>query len=136
MASSRISNAGIADKRTGDGDALSLAAGKPRTPFADHRVHALRQGGDEFPRPGPAQRALDARERDLVVSKRDVGHDRVVEQERLLRHISDHAAPGSDIDVLHGQVIDPYLAVLGAMEPDYQIGDCRLAGARAPRRRR
>ena len=44
----------VANQRPGDGDALSLSAGKPRPSLANHRIDALRQCGDEIPRLGAA----------------------------------------------------------------------------------
>ena len=130
VASSRINRAGSRISARGDGDALSLAAGKPRATLADHRVHALRELGDEAPGFGAAKGALDLRGSDSRVSQRDVRRNRVVEQKGLLRYVSDHSAPCRDIDIAHGHVVDPDIPEFGPKQSDNEVGNGRLSSPR------
>ena len=82
-------------ERARDRDALPLATRQTRAALADARVHSVRQLLDELVQLRQRARAREP----LLVDERigdtkgDVAAERVVEQVRILRHVSDQPLP-------------------------------------------
>ena len=91
VASSSSRMRGIGEQRARQRDALALTARQREALLADDRVVAVREPQDELVRLGRARRGLDLRRRRVGPAERDVGADRVGEQERVLEHDADAA---------------------------------------------
>src|SRR5690606_41185347 len=108
---------GLADQRAGERDALPLAAGQLAARLTHLAVHTLGQPRHELPRARQAERLLDALARDRIVAQRHVARYRVVEQERVLRHVADAAAPGLLVDLVQRHAVDQDLAGPRLVQP-------------------
>ena len=82
----------IRQQRARERDALPLPTREREPLFADDGVVAVREAEDELVRFGGARRRFDLLGRRIGSGERDVGADRVGEEERVLEHDAD-AAP-------------------------------------------
>ena len=116
----------------GDRQPLPLPAGKIEAPFAEHRVVAVRQRGDEVVGGGDFGGLFDLGQRRLGMAEGDVGGDRVAEEERLLKHQAD--VPPQVVEIEIAQVVpveqDP------AAASDRRTGRAAPAASSCPRRSR
>ena len=94
------------DERSGNGDPLPLAAGEAGALFADFGEKAFRKAGDEVGRAGDAQRLDDLVLADAGIAESDVGEDAVVQQDQLLRYVTDTAPPRADVDLRQRYAVD------------------------------
>ena len=134
VASSRISTSGIVVERPGDADPLALAAAEPHPALAHVGGVALGQlAGHEVVQLGDARRALHRRLVDPLrgLAEGDVGADRVVDQEDLLRHVADVVLPGAAVRRGDRRAVDPDLARLRLEQPEHEVDRGGLAGAGA-----
>ena len=91
---------------------------------------ALRQRRDDVPQACRAQRGFGIGRGQLRIAQRHVVAHRVVQQDRLLRHVADHAAPRAPVDARERQVVDPDFALLRPQQRRDEVDHRRLAGAR------
>ena len=82
----------VLEDGAGNGDALLLAAGKPKSFFADHGIVALRHVHNEIVRQCVARRLFHQRALRVRLAVSDVVVHRVVEEDGLLRDLR-HLAP-------------------------------------------
>ena len=88
-------NRWVFQKRTGDGEALALAAGQKPAALADVRFKAVRVAVDEIERLCPRGGFAQFRVASIRLADPQVLADRTVEQKRLLKHHANVAAePG------------------------------------------
>ena len=126
----------VLEERPRDGDALTLAAGKPHAAFADQRAHAVRQILDEV----AARR--ECRIEHLLVrgigsAVADVLHDRAVEQRNVLRDDADGFAQAvlrNPRDILAVDQNPAVLHVVEALQQRKQASTCRRRKGRRDRR--
>ena len=85
-------------ERPRDRDALPLTTGQSHAAFADVRVHAVWQRVDELLQPCKSDHVRKAPLVDLGVTQpeADVAAQRVVDQEELLRHVSNLSLPSPE----------------------------------------
>ena len=86
---------GPAVKGTGDADPLALSAREAAAAFADGRVDAPGQGGDELAQLGGFEGLDDPFSVDFGGgnARRDVGRERSVGEEQVLRNVADAVLP-------------------------------------------
>src|SRR5690606_10056407 len=101
----------------------------------DRVEHAL-VTGDEVPCPRILQRTNHPLIGDRIITERDVAPYRVVEEVRLLWHVSDLLTPRAQVDVLHRDAIDVDIACRGTTQPGDEIEDRGLAAAGSADQRR
>ena len=123
----------VAEKRTGEGNALGLPVDSCRPPSPTIVAYAVRQAGDERRprRPAPRRRGRDRRPRRPVTEPDVVGH-RAAEQRRALRHPGDLpcATPPDRSPRDRGPDEDP--AALRARESQQERCQRALAAAASP----
>ena len=120
----------VGHDRPGDRDPLALPARQRVPAFADQRVVSLRQLHHEVVGAGQSRRGFDAPAVGGRIGERDVGGDRVVEQQRVLEHHPDSAPHVVHRDVAHVDAVDLDGALLGVVEAQEQPGDRGLPRAR------
>src|SRR5262249_43236736 len=89
----------------GNGDALAFTAGKRLSPFADHRIVAVRKLQDEIMRAGGAGGSDNFTSRGVRFAIGDVFGERAVKQKRILENDANVGAVfgnrvGTDIDAV------------------------------------
>ena len=122
---------GIREQRARERDPLALAAREREALLADDRVVAVRQLHDELVRLRGTRRGLDLRRGRVGPAERDVGGDRVGEEERVLEHHADAAAQRLERRVAHVDAVDRDRAGVHVVEARQQEPDGRLARTRA-----
>ncbi len=83
----------------------------------------------EVPGAGQAQSLFRVVDTERGVTQGDIVQNAVVQQYRILRHITNHAAPEFDVDVLQGCSIQQNPALLGLQQAYGQVDYRGLAGA-------
>ena len=114
---------------------LPLAAGEAEALLADHRVVALRHLQDEVVRQRGLRRFYHARERHIRLPVRDVVAHRVVEQDRLLRHLADLRAQRGQAHVAHIVAVDQDAPAGHIEEARNQVHQRRLSRPARPHNR-
>lgn len=120
---------GVGEDGPGEGDALALAAGEGEPVFADGRVVAVGQVGDEPVGLGGAGGGLDLLVGGVGPPVGDVGPDRVGEEEAVLRYEADGGAQRLQGQVAHVVAADADGAAGRVVEPGHQERDGGLAAA-------
>src|SRR5580693_7723933 len=120
-------DARVGNQRTGDGDALPLAAGQAAAALSHDRVVAFRQFEDEVVGAGKLRRGNDTLGRQGGIGQRDVFPDRAVEQHVFLKHDADLAAQPGRIDLREIDAIDQHAATFGDIEALGELGERALA---------
>src|SRR5216684_5735238 len=120
-------DARVGNQRTGDGDALPLAAGQAAAALAHDRVVAFGQFEDEVVGARKLCRGDDTLGRQRGIGQRDVVPDRAVEQHVFLKHDADLAAQPGRIDLREIDAIDQHAAALGDIEALGELGERALA---------
>ena len=82
-------DAWVGEQRARERDPLPLPTGEREPLLADHGVVAVREPQDELVRFGRARGGFDLRGGRVGPGERDVGADRVGEEERVLEHDAD-----------------------------------------------
>ncbi len=122
----------ITQQRTGDRQALALAARQQYPALADHRVVTLRQHRDELVRIGVARRRLDLVAGGVGLAEPQVVFDGAVEQVGVLVDNRDHPAERFGIERFDVMTADPDGAALRVEEAQQQPRNRGLAGAARP----
>src|SRR5512147_528737 len=66
---------------------------------------------------------------DRAVAESDIGKDAVVQQDQLLRHVADAAAPGPNVELLERHAVDQNLTPVRPVKSQQQVGQGCLAAA-------
>ena len=99
-------DARVAQQRTGESDALALAARQPLAARADAGLVAVRQGGNERRRRGRTGCRFDLRVGRGRSAHPDIGADRVVEQQDVLSDIGNRVTQACERQVAHIRPVD------------------------------
>ena len=122
----------VPQQRTGDRQALALAARQQHAALADHRVVTVRQQRDELVRIGVARRDLDLVAGGVGLAEPQIVFDGAVEQVGVLVDHGDHSAERFGIERLDVVPADLDRAALRVEEAQQQFCNRRLAGAARP----
>src|SRR5215470_5694206 len=120
-------NPRIGKQRAGDGDALSLAARKFDSAFANDRVIALLEAFDELVAMGDSADFPDLIHRRVRLRELDVFRDRAVEEEIVLEHDSEVGAVIAQFDAVQLSPVNPDHAGFGPVEIHDQADQGALA---------
>ena len=120
-------DAGIGQQRPGQRHPLALAAGQGQALLPDDRVVALRQPGDEFVRLGGHRRGQDLLPAGVGTPVRDVGPDRIGEQERVLADQPDRGPQRVQGEVTDVVAADPQRSAGHVVEAGEQLRDGRFS---------
>src|SRR5690606_35064862 len=105
---------------------LALPARQLAAAFADNGIQALRQLRDEIPGTRSPQCLLDLIGGQGWVTQRDIVVNTVVQQDCVLRHVTNHLSPLVDVDVLQGNPVQQDVATLGAQQANCQVDNSGL----------
>jgi hypothetical protein len=120
----------VGEERAGERDALALAAGEGQAVLADLGGVAVGQLGDEAIRLSGAGGGRDLLVGGVGAAVRDVGADRVREEERVLGDQADRGPQGVEGELADVVPADQDGAAGDVVEAGQQQGDRGLAGAR------
>ena len=125
-------DARVAHQRTGDGDALALAARQARAALANDRLVTLRQFEDELVRAGERRRRGNPLDRHAWVRQRDVVTDRTIEEDVLLQHDPNLPPEPGGVNRRDIDPVDEHAPAFRDVEPLYELRQRRLAGSGRP----
>src|SRR5260370_42311354 len=100
----------VLQQSTRDSNALTLAPGKPHTPFSDDRIVTRWKSENEFVRQGSAGRSFNFLLRNIGLAVSNVVASCIVEQHRVLRDDSDLRSQRSKSDIADVIAIDKQAA--------------------------
>src|SRR6266852_6819922 len=122
-------DARIAKDRAGQGDALSLAAGKLGAGFTDLGLITVRQAHDKFMDVGFIGSGFDFFLARPAIAVGNIVVDRVVEQDRFLSDDADLLSQASQVQMTNVQVIHQNGAVIRIVEARDKADQGRFATA-------
>src|SRR5258708_34883571 len=100
----------VLQQSTRDSNALTLAPGKPHTPFSDDRIVTRWKSENEFVRQGSAGRSFNFLLRNIGLTVSNVVASRVVEQHRILSDDSDLRSQRRESDIADVIAVDQQAA--------------------------
>ena len=124
-------NFGVAHERTGNGQALALAAGKVLAALRDRGVQTALAGRDKFRRLRGLERDLQLGIRCVLLAPAEILRDGPGKQDGLLRHDTDLAAQLPGRIVAHIDAVDKDTSIRRVIEAGDEIDERGLSGARA-----
>ena len=113
---------GLCEQCTGNADALTLTTTEKGTAVANWGEIALRQNGNELVGTRGTGGLFYLLGGGVGHAIGYVGHDGVVEKKGLLRHNADAPAQRGTIECLQWNTIDKYLATVGIVESQQEVG--------------
>ena len=124
-------NFGVAHERTGNGQALALAAGKVLAALRDLGVQTALAGRDKFRRLRGLERDLQLGIRCVLLAPAEILRDGPGKQDGLLRHDADLAAQLPGRIVAYIDAVDKDAPARRVIETGDEIDERGLSGARA-----